>query len=70
MIETKRGVRVSQITIMELVSIYVGIKIELVVTIIEVLTQMQGGFDYVIVPCILPMLPIIPIDPLAITAST
>jgi thiol:disulfide interchange protein len=41
----------------ELVLIYVGIKSELVVAIIEVLTQMQGGFHFAIVPCILPMLP-------------
>ncbi len=60
LIETKGGARVSQITIVELILIYVGIKSELVFTIIEVLTQMQGGFDFAIVH----------IDPLAIIAST
>ncbi len=33
------------------------------------LTQIQGGFDFATISCILPLLPIVPIDAPTIVAS-
>jgi cytochrome c biogenesis protein CcdA len=53
----------------ELVPTSINVHSELVVTITEVLAQMWRGFDSTIVPCILPMLPIILVDAPTIVAS-
>jgi hypothetical protein len=71
LIKTEGGVEISQILIfVELVPTFIGIHSELVVTITKVLVQMQGGSDFTIVPCTLPMLPIILVDAPTIVAST
>jgi hypothetical protein len=55
---------------MEPILTSIVIQSESIVIIAEMLTQMQGGSNSIIVSCTLPLLPIIHVDALVIVANT